>query len=189
MKLMMLVATGMMALGTAAFAQDAFAGSAPKILVAFFSKTGNTKSVAEYIHSRVGGDIFHITTKNPYPQDYRETTRIARSELDNNERPELAAAISPEDMKNYDFIFFGYPNWWGTIPMAMFTCLEQYDLSGKTIIPFCTHGGGGQGRGPDDIAKLAQGATLGQGFAVHSGSASRAGNDIDNWLRQLGYFK
>lgn len=185
MKLILTV-IGVLAFGTAAFAQDA---SPPKILVAFFSKTNNTRSVAEHIRSRVSGDIFHVATKTPYPQDYRETTRIARVELDNNERPELAASISPEDMKTYDVIFLGYPNWWGTIPMAMFTFLEQYDLSGKTIVPFCTHEGSGLGRGPGDIGRLAPGAMLKQGFAVRGSSASRAQNDIDNWLRQLGYIK
>lgn len=185
MKLMLTI-IAVVAFGAAAFAQES---SAPRILVAFFSKTNNTRSVAEHVHSRVGGEIFHVAPRTPYPQDYRETTRIARAELDNNERPELAASISPEDMRNYDVIFLGYPNWWGTIPMAMFTFLEQYDLSGKTVIPFCTHEGSGLGRGPGDIGRIAPGATLRQGLAIRGSSASRAQNDIDNWLRQLGYLQ
>ena len=183
---LMLMTIGVVAFGTGAFAQE---GSAPKVLVAYFSKTNNTKGVAEHLHSRVGGELFQVATKKPYPQDYRETTSIARTEQDNNERPELANVISPEDMKNYDVIFLGYPNWWGTLPMAMFTFLEQHDLSGKTIIPFCTHEGSGLGRGPGDIGKIAPGATLRQGLAVRGGSAGRAQNDIDNWLRQLGYIR
>lgn len=183
---LILMIIGIMAFGTVVFAQDS---SAPRILVAFFSKTNNTRSVAEHIHSRVGGDIFHVATKTSYPEDYRETTRIARVELDNNERPELAATIPPEDMKSYDVIFIGYPNWWGTLPMVMFTFLEQYNLSEKTVIPFCTHEGSGLGRGPADIGRIAPGATLRQGFAVRGSSANRAQNDIDNWLRQLGYIK
>lgn len=175
--------------GVSAFAQDSGAGQAPKILIVFFSKTNNTRTIAEQIQSRVGGELFHLTTKKPYPEDYRETTRVARIELDNNERPELAATISAEDIKNYDVIFFGYPNWWGTIPMAMFTFLEQFDLTGKTIIPFCTHGGSGLGRGPADIGNLAAGATLRQGLAVQGSSVSRAQGDVDNWLRQLGFIR
>ena len=105
------------------------------------------------------------------------------------ERPELAATISPEDMEKYDVIFLGYPNWWGTIPMAMFTFLEQYDLSGKTIVPFCTHGGGGLGRGVDDITRISPNATILQGFAVNGGSVSRAQNDVADWLRGLGYIR
>lgn len=189
MKMAIFAVVGMTMCGMTAFAQDAGARSAPKILIAFFSKTNNTRAIAEQIHSRVGGDMFHLATKKPYPEDYRETTRVARIELDNNERPELTATISVEDMNAYDVIFLGYPNWWGTTPMAMFTFLEQFDLTGKTIIPFCTHEGSGLGRGPGDIGKLAPGATLRQGLAVRGSSASRAQGDVDNWLRQLGFIK
>ncbi|MCL2000853.1 MAG: NAD(P)H-dependent oxidoreductase [Planctomycetes bacterium] len=187
MNMALLAVMGMMLCGMTAVAQDAGANRVPKILIVFFSKTNNTRTIAEQIHSRVGGDMFHVATKKPYPQDYRETTRIARIEFDNNERPELAATIAPEDMRAYDIIFFGYPNWWGTIPMAMFTFLEQFDWAGKTIIPFCTHGSGGLGRGPADIGKLAPGATLRQGLAIQGNSASRAQGEVDNWLRQLGF--
>lgn len=189
MKIMLLVVLAMMVSGAVTFAQETAAGSAPTTLVVYFSRTNNTKSVAEHIHSRVGGDIFHVSAKKPYPRDYHEATRIARDELDNDERPELAAAISPEDMKSYDVIFFGYPIWWGTFPMAMFTFLEQHDFTGKTIVPFCTHGGSGLSRSQDDIAKLAPGATLRQGLAVRGDSANRAQDDVDNWLRRLGYIK
>ena len=116
---------------------------------------------------------------------------MARAELDNDARPELAATITPEDMEKYDVIFLGYPNWWGTMPMAMFTFLEQYDLSGKIIVPFCTHGGGGFGRGPSDIAKLSPKSTILQGFTVRTGFLSflerRAPNDVADWLRGLEY--
>jgi len=161
----------------------------PKILIAFFSRTNNTKALAEHIQSLVGGDIFQVVTKNPYPEGYRATTRVARAELNNDERPELAATISPEDMEKYDVIFLGYPNWWGTMPMAMFTFLEQYDLSGKTIVPFCTHGGGGFGRGPTDIANLCPGADILQVFSVNGSSVSHAQNDVADWLRGLGYIR
>ena len=165
----------------------------PKILIAFFSRTNNTKALAEHIQSLVGGDIFQVVTKNPYPEGYRATTRVARAELNNDERPELAATISPEDMEKYDVIFLGYPNWWGTMPMAMFTFLEQYDLSGKTIVPFCTHGGGGLGRCPSDIAKLSPNATIHQGFAIRTGFFRfldrRAPNDVADWLRGLGFLR
>ena len=165
------------------------ADNSHKILIAFFSKTNNTKIIAEQIQSLTGGDMFHVATKKPYPADYRETTQIARIELDNNERPELNAAISAEEMGKYDVIFLGYPNWWGTIPMVMFTFLEQYDMSGKKIVPFCTHGGSGLGRGPSDIARLAPNADILKGFAIRGDAVSRAQNDIINWLRGLGYTK
>lgn len=189
MKLMALVVIVAVLSGAHAFAQDSGTRKAPRFLVVYFSHTNNTRTVAEHVHSRLGGDIFRVVTKKTYPRDHNETSRIARIELDKNERPELAETISPEDMKNYDVIFLGYPNWWATIPMAMFTFLEQYDLSGKTIVPFCTHEGSGLGRGPADIARLAPGATLRQGLAIRGSGASRAQNEVDNWLRQLGYIR
>ena len=179
--------------GTSAFAQDAArpsgSGGSPRILIAFFSKTGNTGTIAELIRGAVGGDLFHVATQAPYPDDYRETTRIARVELDRNTRPALARTLQAETMKGYDIIFLGYPNWWGTIPMAMFTFLEQYDLSGKTIVPFCTHEGSGLGQGPADIAKLAPNAIVAQGLAIRGSASGRAQNDVVNWLRRLGYIR
>jgi flavodoxin len=194
-KILALAVMGMVIFGASIHggegSQTTSSDKTPEILIAFFSRTNNTKALAEHIQSLVGGDMFHVTTKEPYPEGYRETTRVARAELNNNERPELAETISPEDMEKYDVIFLGYPNWWGTMPMAMFTFLEQYDLSGKTIVPFCTHGGGGLGRGPSDIATLAPNATILKGFAIRTGFLSflesRASNDVADWLRELGY--
>lgn len=175
--------------GTVARAQESSgqgAAKAQKILIAYFSKTNNTRAVAEQIQAGVGGDLFHVRTKKPYPEDYRETTRIARSELDNNERPEPEATIAAEDMRQYDIVFIGYPSWWGTIPMVMFTFLEQHDLSGKTIVPFCTHEGSGLGRGPGDIQKLCPDSTVLRGLAIRGTAAGRSQSDVTNWLRQLG---
>ena len=189
MKLMTLIVLVVTLMGVNALAQESQTNNPPRILIAYFTNTNNTKAVAEQIRSCVGGDIFRVTPLKPYPLDVNEASRIARVEQDNNARPLLATTISQEDMKNYDVIFYGYPNWWATIPMAMFTFLEQYDFSGKTIIPFCTHEGSGLGRGPSDIAKLAPGATLRQGLAIRGSAASRAQTDVDNWLRQLGYIE
>lgn len=188
MKCMVVAAVAFCA-AMAALAQEARQPGGPGILIAYFSKTNNTRTLAELIQARVGGDMFHVTTKKPYPADYRATTDAARAELDGNARPELAATISPEDMRRYDVVFLGYPSWWGTMPMAMFTFLEQYDLAGKTIVPFCTHEGSGLGRGPADIGRLSPGATVGQGFAARGGQVGGARNDVDAWLRQLGYIK
>lgn len=156
----------------------------PKILIAFFSKTNNTRMVAEQIRESVGGDLFHVAPKQSYPEDYQETTRIARTELDDGQRPELSATIPPGEMTSYDVIFLGYPNWWGTIPMALFTFLEQYDLSGKRIVPFCTHEGSGLGRSVEDIKRLCPGAEVLPGLAVRGGSASRSRDDVTGWLRR-----
>ena len=164
-------------------------GDTPKILIAYFSKTNNTKTIAEYIHSLAGGDMYHITTKRQYPADYNETLQVARAELDNNERPELADAISPEDMKNYDVIFIGHPIWFGNLPMAVVAFLEQYDLSGKTVIPFCTYGRGGPRQSASDIAKLCPNSTVLQGFGTEGNSVNKAEDDVAAWLRQIGYLK
>lgn len=169
---------------------DKQAGSdSRKILIAFFSKTNSTKVMAEQIQAAVGGDLFHVYTKVPYPDDYRETTKIARAEQADNARPELKETIPVEDMEKYDVIFLGYPNWYRTIPMALFTFLEQYDLTGKTIIPFCTHEGTGLGRGPEDIKKLCPNSNVLKGLAVRGTAVERSQNNVTVWLRQLGYIK
>lgn len=158
----------------------------PKVLVAYFSHTNNTKGMAEELHSQVGGTLFRIVPQNPYPSVHRDTERVSRNELDNNLRPKLAATISPEEMSTYDIIFLGFPNWWTTMPMPLFTFLEQYDLSGKTVIPFCTHGGSGLGSSTRDLAKLVPNSTILQGLAIQERSLSNARSEITNWLHSLG---
>lgn len=187
MKLSLLTLTAL-CIGANAFAGEAGeADGAGRTLVVYFSRTNNTRIVAEQIHGLVGGDLFRVVPKTPYPEDYRETTRIARAELDNDARPEVAETIPVGEMDKYDVIFLGYPIWWGTMPMAYFTFLEQYDFSGKTVIPFCTHGGSGLGRSTADIARLCPGATIREGLAIRGASAGQAGDDVADWLRKLGY--
>lgn len=167
------------------FSRDA-GNSGSRVLIVYFSKTNNTATVAREVQKQVGGDLFQVETQQPYPDDYRETTDVASVEQKNNARPALARTMSAEDMAKYDVIFIGYPNWWGTLPMAMFTFLEQYDLSGKTVIPFCTHEGSGLGRGPADLARLCPDATIGKGLAVRGGFVGQASGNISGWLRELG---
>ena len=125
---------------------------------------GNTEVVAEMIAGLTGGDLFEIDTVKPYSEDYTTCTQEARRELDNNARPELKSY--PDSLDEYDTIFVGYPNWWGTMPMAMFTFLEHYDLSGKRIFPFCTNEGSGMGVSERDLKKVCKGATVGKGLAI-----------------------
>ena len=112
-----------------------------KALVVYYSRSGNTEALARMIGNETGADMFRVTTVTPYPEVYRETTELARAERDNNARPAINGRV--ENMADYDVVYIGVPNWWSTMPMPMFTFLEQYDLSGKTIVPFVTHGGGG----------------------------------------------
>ncbi len=175
----------------ALFAAAAFAGEtagqrAPRILIAFFSHTNNTRTVAEEIQRQVGGDLFHIATSVPYPQDHQQTVDQARRERDSNARPELAATIPVDVMNQYDIVFIGYPNWWMTMPMAVHTFLDQYDLTGKTIAPFCTHGGSGLSNTVAELGRMQPGATVLEGLAISGRAAGRSQGDIGNWLRRIG---
>lgn len=168
-------------------------------LVAYFSRkgnnyvggrivdlaVGNTEVAAQTIQKRTGGDLFRIDTVKHYPEDYDETTDVARQELRSNARPELTARV--DTMSDNDVIFLGFPNWWGTMPMAVYTFLETYDFSGKTIVPFCTHEGSGMGHSESDIRKLCPNSTVLKGLAIAGGSVHRAGPEIAAWLRVLGF--
>ena len=145
---------------------------------------GNTKVVANMIQEMTGGDVFCINTVKSYPEDYTETTNVAKKEQHDNARPELSSHV--ENMDSNNVIFLGYPNWYGTMPMPVFTFLEEYDFSGKTIIPFCTHEGSGLGRSEKDIAKLCPKATLLKGLAIHGSGVSAAKKEVTNWLNKLG---
>ncbi len=159
---------------------------ASNILIAYFSRSGNTQKVAEYVASALSSDkpdIFRITTAEPYPEDYNETTRKAQEEQNNNARPVLSGDV--EDMSKYDVVFLGYPIWWGTVPMAVYTFLEGYDFSGKRIIPFNTHAGSGKGRSISDINAAVPDAEVGEGFAVRGADAESSGASVAEWVNGL----
>jgi flavodoxin len=158
-----------------------------KLLIAYFSWGGNTRTIAEYIHQVAGCELFEIKTVKAYPREYDSTTKTAKQEQTVNARPALASKI--DDSTSFDVIFLGYPNWWGTLPMALFTFLESSNLTGKTIIPFCTHGGSGLGRSVADIRKLSPKSTVGEGLAIGTGKVRSAQNDVTIWLRKLGIVK
>ena len=168
-----------------------------KCLIAYFSrrgqnysngrivdlKVGNTEIVAKMIRKKTGGDLFQIDTVSAYPKDYTETTEVAKSELRSKARPKLTGQV--ENMATYDVIFLGYPNWWGTPPMAVFTFLESYDFSGKTIVPFCTHEGSGMGHSEEDIAKACPKTTILEGLAIHGSQSSFADAEVSSWIDKL----
>lgn len=144
---------------------------------------GNTEVAARKIQQLTGGDMFRIDTVKAYPSDYHRTTEVARQELSQNTRPALSGHEKKID--DFDVIFLGYPNWWGTMPMAVFTFLERYDFSGKTIIPFCTHEGSGMGHSEGDIRKLCPEARVLKGLQLRGSSVQKAGNKIADWLGKM----
>jgi len=154
-------------------------------LIAYFSKTGNTKTIADQIQGTVGRDLFQVITVDSYPAEYRATTEAARKELDNNYRPPLRDKV--ENMESYDVVFLGFPNWWATMPMAMFTFLESYDFSGKVIIPFCTHEGSGLGRSVTDLMRLAPNSEIRDGLAIRGSRAGNAHTEVRQWLNKVGF--
>ena len=155
------------------------------ILVVYFSQTGNTETIANMIAEHTGSDLFRVETVTPYPDEYNDLIEVAKQEQDNDKRPELASAV--EGMGSYQTVFIGFPNWWGTMPMAMFTFLESYDFAGKTVIPFCTHEGSALGRSERDIAKLIPEAELLEGLAVRGSNVDSAEDDVVDWLEGLGF--
>ncbi len=144
---------------------------------------GNTEVIARKIQGLTASDLFQIQTVKPYPEDYTEATRVAQDELSGNARPELTETVA--EMDSYEVIYLGYPNWWGTMPMAVFTFLDSYDFSGKTIVPYCTHEGSGLGSSERDIKKLCPTANVLSGLAIKGESVGRADKDLANWLKRL----
>lgn len=164
-----------------------------KILVVYFSRrgenyyngkivdldVGNTEVVGGIIAKLTGADIFKIDTTEEYPKDYNECTARAQLELSSNSRPELINDINTD---RYDIIFLGYPNWWGTMPMPVWSFLEKHNFSKKTIFPFCTHEGSGMGESENDMKKLCPNADIKKGLAIHGTVASKTELSIKDWI-------
>ncbi|KUO77107.1 MAG: hypothetical protein APF81_09985 [Desulfosporosinus sp. BRH_c37] len=146
---------------------------------------GNTQYMAQVIQQTAGGDLFSIKSVQQYPLDHKPLVDQAADEQKKNARPKLSTRV--ETMDDYDIIFLGYPNWWGDLPMPLYTFLEEYDLSGKTIIPFCPHGGNGFSRTVSTIAKMQPKATVSNdGFTVSRNDVADSEADVKAWLGELG---
>ena len=160
-----------------------------KILIAYYSRTGNTRELANQIQQRVGGDLFEVRTVHSYPKEYRATTDQAKREQEDNFRPQLTAEV--QNMESYTTVFIGYPNWWGTLPMAFFSFLEKYNFAGKTLIPFSTHEGSHLGRSVADMKTLCPNSRILDGIALRGGNSSTVKTDsarreVAEWLRKSG---
>lgn len=144
---------------------------------------GNTERVAEFIQEAVGGDLFEIETVKEYDADYYKCIDEAKAELRAKARPEIKGFV--DNIDAYDTIFVGYPNWWGTCPMCVFTFLENYDLSGKRIIPFCTNEGSGMGSSERDLKKVCKGATVESGLSITGNQAAQSQAKAASWAKQF----
>ena len=180
-----------MAVITSAYAAEA------KMLVLIFSradenyrvgyvKVGNTMKVAQMIAEKTGAEMFEIEPAVKYPADYDTCIDVAKKEQNANARPKF---LKDKDISDYDVIFFGYPVWWGDIPMCLYTFIEAHDWNGKTIIPFCTSEGSGMGRTESTLRNTMKGAEVRRGMSIRGSAAQKAGSDVsrtvDSWLKGL----
>ena len=159
-----------------------------KTLVLYFSVYGTAKAVAEEIAKQVGADIIEIEPVVPYDSDrdhYNTLAAYAKKEHDEDMRPAIKNEI---DIAAYDTIFIGYPMWWYTFPMILYTLLDKYDFSGKTIVPFNTHMGSGDGGTYKTIRELEPGATVLEGLPVEMRQAEHGVSDaVAKWLKTLNF--
>ncbi len=151
------------------------------VLVVYFSHTGKTKPVAEYIHGLVGGDLVRLEPLTPYPEGYSAALDPAKQEQRENARPKLKNTFGHFD--SYQTVYLGYPVWWGTVPMLINTFLESYDFSGKTVVPFATSGGTAISQSVQDIRKEVPDAVVKDGLLVKNNK------DVIPWLRKLGLYE
>ena len=166
-----------------------------KTLIAFFSradenyfggamryvKVGNTEIVCDLMADLIPADTFKIEMKNPYSPVYMTCIEEAKKDLREKIRPELVSC--PESIDEYDTVILAYPNYWGTMPMAVVTFLERYDFTGKTILPLCTNEGSGMGSSERDIKKYAPGANVKEGLPVTGSDARTSGKKVERWLK------
>ncbi|MDD3137417.1 MAG: flavodoxin [Lachnospiraceae bacterium] len=146
---------------------------------------GNTQYMASVIQDQTGADMLRIEAKTPYTTDHEDLVDIASDEKADNARPEIASEIT--NLDQYDTVFVGYPIWWSDMPMIMYTLFDTYDFSGKTVIPFSTHGGSGFAGTPSTIAQLEPNATMKEGLSISRDDIQDGKEDIITWLNGLGF--
>ena len=147
-----------------------------------YIEIGNTEVIANYIQEFTDADLFKMDPLNDYPEDYMECTVVAQEELKDDARPELKEYI--EDISDYDVIYIGFPNWWSTMPMPVWTQLEKLDFEGKTIKPFVTHEGSGFGKSLNDLKKLCPGANIEDGLSIQGSFVSSSKEKVMHWVKR-----
>ena len=167
------------------------------VLIAFYSRAGenyfggayrrisvgNTEKAAEMLAGLTGGKLYRIEQKTPYSDDYKTCVAQARNDWQRGARPEVLNL--PEELNAYDEVYLGYPNYCGTMPMAVYTFLEHYDFTGKTIHPFCTHEGSGLSNTVADIRRAAKGSTVTKDLALHGSSIDGAKGALEQWVKEV----
>lgn len=143
---------------------------------------GNTEVIAEYIQEINGADLFKVEPKVDYPEDYMKCIDVAKKEQQKDARPEIKESI--KDISSYDTIYIGFPNWWGTLPMPMFTQLEQLDFTDKIVKPFVTHEGSGFGSAQRDLKKLCAGAEIKKGLSIPGAEVYDVKNIVEKWINE-----
>ena len=156
--------------------------SPSKILVVYFSHSGSTREIAKQIHEKIGGDLIELQPATPYPSNYLTLVLQAREERQAGIKPPLKTKI--ENIKDYDQIYLGFPIWGETIPAPITTFLAEYDLTDKTIIPFCTHGGWGPGQSVAAITERSPRSTIREILAIEGKNVKTAQNEIAQWLQK-----
>ena len=155
-----------------------------KVLVVYFSRSGNTEKLANMISSETKADLYKIETSQNYPAKYEDLTDFAKEEKEQNARPKLKGKKVKID--NYDIIFVGYPIWWGDMPMVLYSFFDSYDFAEKDVVPFCTHGGSGLSNTVESIRKLEPRANVLEGLEVLGDDVDKAKSDVTEWINQLG---
>ena len=171
--------------GQTDFSAPAETGS--ESLVVYFSWSGNTENVAKSIQSQTDSDIFEIVPATPYSDDYDAVVDLAQAEQSEDARPAIADSI--ENIADYDVIYVGYPNWWGDMPMILYTFFDSYDFSGKTVAPFCTSGGSGLSDTVNAIKELEPNAAVTEGLHIGSSASSNPDDAVSEWLSEIGLAK
>lgn len=159
-------------------------GTDSKSLVVYFSWSGNTENVAKEIQKQTGSDIFKIEPVIPYSDDYNTVVDKAQVEQRNGERPEIKDTIN--NIGDYDTVYVGFPNWWGDMPMILYTFFDTYDLSGKTVSLFCTSGGSGLSDTVNEVKSLEPDANVTKGLHIGSSKASSPESYVTEWLQEIG---
>lgn len=157
-----------------------------KALIIFYSWGGNTPGVAREIAHQTGFVSIELELITPYSTDYNTVLNQAQNDQHKQIRPALKTKIDSKKWAEYDTIILGYPNWWASIPMPIATLLESYDFSEKTIMPFCSHGGGRFGQSLTAISKLAPKATLTEGLSIHYSGGASLSKGVEKWLKKCG---